>query len=374
MDCDVVIIGAGPAGCELARELSAQHISTVLVERSASFDRNNFSSAGAPLEILEEFNLPDNVVASRWNTLTLNSSHEQRTLVSDTTLGVVFDFAKLKEFLSREAVRQGCVFLQGYRFVALQGRSVILERQNERIIVAAKVIVDATGPARAILGAQPKGMELGLGVEYLIETEKPIPKDALQFFLGTKWMPKGYAWIFPMGGNRYKIGAGYRKSANDPTTLPIPEYIERIITEYLQLSTYHTLDKHGGTLRYSRTRDDQYQKDNIIAIGDTVSTVNPLGGEGIRHAMRSARIASRHVKNRLANPKYRFAAYEREMRHYQRLRYYVSEKLSRFVYTQFSDQSYDKLVRLLGRTSAKDAVDMLFFYKFHKCFKLLWNR
>ena len=42
----------------------------------------------------------------------------------------------------------------------------------------------------------------GTGIEYLIEVEPEIYNKYsgdLILFVGDKWMPKGYSWIFPNG-------------------------------------------------------------------------------------------------------------------------------------------------------------------------------
>jgi flavin-dependent dehydrogenase len=59
---DVVVIGGGPSGGQVARNLSKKGHKVLLVERFPSFLDNNFSSAGMTLEPLKEFNLPDKVI------------------------------------------------------------------------------------------------------------------------------------------------------------------------------------------------------------------------------------------------------------------------------------------------------------------------
>ncbi len=51
-----------------------------------------------------------------------------------------------------------------------------------------------------------------MGIEYLIavpEVDYQKYQDNLVFFLGHKWSPKGYSWIFPMDNQQLKIGAAW---------------------------------------------------------------------------------------------------------------------------------------------------------------------
>ena len=55
--------------------------------------------------------------------------------------------------------------------------------------------------------------------------------NALTFFLGYKWMPKGYSWIFPMGNRRLKVGAGIVNLPHEfvKEMQPLKHYIQLII-------------------------------------------------------------------------------------------------------------------------------------------------
>jgi flavin-dependent dehydrogenase len=124
------------------------------------------------------------------------------------------------------------------------------------IKVSTKVLVDATGFARAIMyekeNDKPDFLS-GTGIEYLIEVEPEVYNKYsgdLIFFLGDKWMPKGYSWIFPMEPNRLKVGAG--RIFLDPKTVrhlsPLKKYIDLLIDEYLKSKNYKIIDKHGSRI------------------------------------------------------------------------------------------------------------------------------
>lgn len=74
---DVVIIGAGPAGGQCARELSRCHFKVLLIDKAKDFAENNYSSGAAPIELLSAFDLPESIIGSYWNILRIQSTQSK---------------------------------------------------------------------------------------------------------------------------------------------------------------------------------------------------------------------------------------------------------------------------------------------------------
>jgi digeranylgeranylglycerophospholipid reductase len=383
---DVVVVGAGPAGGHCARQMAAAGHRVLLIERFKNFERNSFSSAGTPIATLSQFNLPESIVGSFWNRLVIVSSKSAGQWAAPEPMGAVLDFAKLRQFLAAEVVRQGGELWLGCRYVrhseTATGLMVTIKNNltQTEIAVQAKVLVDATGPARAITcrrGQPQPELITGTGIEYLLEVDPAAYErnaQALTFFLGHKWIPKGYSWIFPMEQYRLKVGAGI---LNQPhavvrSTQPLPYYIDLLIQDYLRPEEYKILDVHGETLRYSRELADVYTEGAVVAIGDTVSTVNFLGGEGIRHAMVSAEVAGRYIDGYLTGKRPDFAGYREEMHDIFWAKWKMSERLGMKKYIEDADHLVDRVVELLRPMTLAEIVDVLFYYRFEKMSKHVW--
>lgn len=381
---DVVVVGAGPAGGQCARLLAKSGRNVLLVEQHETFEKNDFSSAATPLETLEKFDLPQDVVGSFWQKIVIVATNCSHTWDSSKTLGAVLNFAKFRDFLAKEVESYGGEVWMGHRYIRYeqnQGKTLVelKPRGQTPIFVSTEILVDATGPARAIMYAKERDKPdffKPAGIEYLIEvTEEEYENyaNALLFFLGHKWMPKGYSWIFPMEKNRLKVGAAsYR--GNHPIinqTKSIKYYIELLIKDYMQLKHYKIIDIHGSTLQYSSGLNDIYYRDNILAIGDAVSTVNLLGGEGIRHAMDGAQIACKHIENYLSKQSLSFKQYKTEMQERFSTQWNLSEKICMKRYLIESDEQIDKGLALLIPLETEEIVDILFYYKFEKLSKSL---
>ena len=298
-DFDVVVIGAGPAGGQMGRVMAKSGYKVLLVDQQETFANNDFSSAVTLLKTLEEFNLPDEIIGSFWNRFVAITTNTKQVWDSSQNLGVILDFAKLKAFLANEVkfyggeVWLGCRYLKHSREDG-QTQVILKHRGKQTLeIVRTKVLVDATGFARSVMYDKPRNQPKLLsatGIEYLIQVDEQSYQkyaNSIFFFLGYQWMPKGYSWIFPMNHKCLKVGAGRFNLQHKyiQNTGTIQDYIQRLIDEHISPENYEIIDIHGSTIKYCQGLKDIYYQDSAIAIGDAVSTVNFLGGEGTAHRL-----------------------------------------------------------------------------------------
>jgi digeranylgeranylglycerophospholipid reductase len=377
---DVVVVGAGPAGGQMARLMAKSGYNVLLVEQHEDFSKNDFSSAVTLLSTLEQFDLPEQVVGSFWNQFVAVTTNTKQVWDSSENLGVVLDFAKLKEFLANDVKSYGGEVWMGYRYVRhVQDNGKTLVTLKQRFqgkfeTVCTKVLVDATGFARSVMyekqREQPKLLS-ATGIEYVIEVDEEAYKQyskAIFFFLGYKWMPKGYSWIFPMDKSRLKVGAGRFNSEHKRIkyTESLQHYIQLLIDRHIIPQEYRIIDIHGSTIKYSQGLKDIYYKNNAIAVGDAVSTVNFLGGEGIRHGMHTAELAATHIKRYLENQISDFRDYQVQMRRYFLPTWDISAKAGINKYLIESDKRIDEAFTYLGFLKTEEIIDVLFHYKLGK--------
>lgn len=379
---DVAIIGAGPAGGVCARELSSAGRKVLLVERAKDFAANDFSSGGSTPESLSTFDLPESLVGAFCRQIRIASSDDQHLWQSHKTIAIVFNFQKLRTFLSDETIKNGGELKLGCSYQSHEEKEgvtvVALKKVGTRIIdyVETTVLVDATGSDRKVLAVGPPADQqaiVGRGIEYLVEVPEAVYRrhaDCLSFFIGQKWMPQGYAWIFPMEQNRLKVGVG--RNYPDEQVVPYEKafrvYLDHLISEALRTDEMTLLDQHGKTLSYTSFQRDLYWGKNVVAIGDAVSTVNPLTFEGIRHAMMSGRIAAQHINTGLDN-QLSFQYYKSEMRRLSGFKWIISEQLTRKIYREADDHKVNLMVAALKSFSLEDLLDLVFYYRLKSALK-----
>lgn len=378
---DVIVVGGGPAGGECARELSKKGHSVLMVEQSKSFKDNNFSSAGMTLDPLDKFNIPETTVGSYWKNMVIQCSKKGYKWKGDKAKGVVLDFGRLRQFLADDCITNNGGVLMGHKYFKkeVEKDCVVAFFKNletlETVKIKAKLLVDATGPLRKVIYDDKNEIpefEVASGIEYLIEVEQDIYnkcKESLIFFLGDKWAPSGYSWIFPMENNILKVGSGklHEQNVNMKNQALTKEMILKIIDDYLEADTYKVIDIHGGTLKYSQGLKDVFYQNKVVAIGDAVSTVNPLGGEGIQYAMENGALAAKYISQYLTSGKENFKKYRSKWRRKYFFKWYLCEASTRRMYNKYDDEKIEKRVQYYHQNANIDGlINVLFNFNFNK--------
>lgn len=370
---DVIVIGAGPAGGKCAFELSKKGIKVLLVEKFKTFEENDFSSAGMLVETLSDFSLPKELVGAYWSNFVVQTSTKTYTWDGKTPHGIVLNFAKLKKYFADECQKHGGTVLMGHRYESKEiltdsARVILTDVANRaKVSFEAKLLIDATGPARKVMyektETQPK-MLVGTGIEYQVRVSDEVYnryKDDLTFFLGQKWADMGYSWIFPMNDNMLKIGSGRVVPNSKHERRDLKAITEEILDNYIGAKDYELIDMHGGSLRYSQGQKDIFYRNRVLGIGDTVSTVNPLGGEGIRYAIESAEMAAPYIEQFVRTNKNKFRRYKSKWKRKYYFKWVVCEILCLRIYRTYTDEKIDHRLSQYHRISTIEDVKENFF-------------
>ena len=404
------MVGAGPAGGELARLLAQAGVDVVLVDRLNDLGHAAFSSAALPLSALDRFGLPEQVVAARWRGWQLvgpgafggEEGTQARQWMAGQPIGVVLDFGALRRWLASQAQGWGAELQLGWRAVdcgpqtsvssPLTGSkmaTILKDSDGQQRTITSDWVVDASGERRALLGERVSRRDplvTGVGVEWLLqlpEERAPIWSDRLSFFLGSSWVQQGYGWIFPMAHNQVKVGV-CRVSDPSRTQPPLTAELTNLL-KAAQLQSATVLDRHGGRIRSSVRRREPHQRGRLIGLGDVVSTANLLGGEGIRHALTSSRVLAPLLQEALQRPSQAnrvLATYPRQLRQALGWRWSLSGRLARRTWLGLAsakaDQRLERLLNGLQTKRAEDLSALLFDYRFEryglKALPYLWAR
>ncbi|RNJ25495.1 NAD(P)/FAD-dependent oxidoreductase [Halosegnis longus] len=291
---DVVVAGGGPAGLQFARELGARTDYRVcLLEANPSLADNDKSTGGTFEQVIDGFDVDESVVMGSSPSVVFEGPTARERLAIPN---YVLDFPAFLEWLGEEAASDGVDVRTGARVtgpVVEDGRVVGVETREET--VRATLVVDATGETGALtteLGMWNRNAgQRGIGKEF--EVSGTFDSDAMVFRFDHEVAPGGYAWVFP-GDDRFKVGVCwvndfYERHAPDDRS--IDDYLRSWLDRDDRWRADEIHATHAGAV-VSDNSINQRATDGLVAVGDAVSSINPLFGEGIRPGMESARMAA----------------------------------------------------------------------------------
>jgi len=370
MKVDVAIVGAGPAGSWLARELAREDVSVVLFDRSIKPGEPNFSSAGSPISTADLFDLPRDAIAATWDRLLISSATVEKQWEFPEPVGHVYDFRKLKQLLIEEARSVGAHVRLGVTVKGIErtdfGSRIYSSSQKEECI--ARIVVDASGPAGVIasqVGLRKKKLSSpSPGMEMICEcvSLSDEHKRTLAVYFGSNCAPHGYAWVFPMGGTQLKIGV----CVYQPDKQKLPD-LGALLREFKKnlswLPSHETMETHGGFL-YATGGIKNHVQGNILVIGDAADQVHPLYGEGIRHVLQSAQFARGVIVQSVRqNDLTKLLTYNKLWKSYVGWKWRMSGHLSRLLYPRLSDRGNDRITKLISTLSPQEIFDVAFGYR-----------
>ena len=313
---DVVVAGGGPAGLQFARELGARtDYAVCLLEANPSLTDNDKSTGGTFEQVIDGFDVDESVVMGDSEHVVFEGPTARERLA---IRNYVLDFPAFLDWLGEEAASDGVEIRTGERVtgpIVEDGAVVGVETTDER--VRGRLTVDATGETGVLttelgMWSRERGQR-GIGKEF--EVSGTFDSDAMVFRFDHEVAPGGYAWVFP-GDDRFKVGVCWVNDFYDRHA-PDDRSIDAYLRSWLDRDDRWRVDEihatHAGAV-VSDNSINQRATDGLVAVGDAVSSINPLFGEGIRPGMESARMAADVAVDALDAgdcSRDRLAAYER---------------------------------------------------------------
>ncbi|MEF8773713.1 MAG: NAD(P)/FAD-dependent oxidoreductase [Halobacteriales archaeon] len=371
-DYDVVVAGGGPAGLQFARSLAGRTDRSVAVlEANAALADNDKSTGGTFQQVIDGFDVPDRVVMSENPGVVFEGPDERSRLAIPN---YVLDFPAFLEFLGADATDRGAEIHTGSRVVdpvvedgAVAGVTARVDGSVEQY--RGDVVVDATGPAGTLTTTldmwDRAAAQRGIGKEF--EVDGRFDGDAMVFRFDHAFAPGGYAWTFPGGDGTFKIGVcwvnDFYERHRPPDGGPIDDYVRDWIDADDRWRVDSIRAVHAGEAVVDNSLNRRAD-DGIVAVGDAVSSINPLFGEGIRPGMESAAMAADVVADALAAgdvSRERLVVYERAWNRRKGPKWKLQRMVGELLYDFDADQQ-NEFVERAGRLSGEQ-VDRLQRYE-----------
>lgn len=315
MQHDLIIIGAGPAGCSAALEALSRNLSVILLERRA-LPRHKTCGGGVPIAaaaLLPEVDIEQACEARlRFMRHTFRFGSPYCWPVSadpeDASLDVLsVTRSRFDLLLAEAAAARGADLRTEARAVALEegaeGVSVTVSHSGGQDRLAARYAIcadGAVGPSSRWAGRTSRASAIAMEVEVPIDWRSApelLSRDTMHLEFGS--VPNGYAWAFPKA-DCVNVGAGFfAPGANAHGSAAVARLRQVIAETCRHLGLPHdpaaaTFHSHPIPL-WQADAPLVSRGSRILHAGDAATLVNPLFGDGILHALRSGRMAAAAV-------------------------------------------------------------------------------
>jgi geranylgeranyl reductase family protein len=301
--CDILVVGAGPAGSCAAISGARQGVRTVLIDSKVRIGEQPHCGEFVPIQLCAEFDLirlpvvqAVRIMETRVRTAETNGPNDQHphrnikratSAAESLSAGFLIDRVKFDRDLAREAAASGAMVVCGARLVGVEGSTWIIRHRGREAAIKAGLTVAADGAASRV-GAV-KGLPRSSFVKG-IQVEAPLakPLDRTLIFLDRDFVG-GYGWFFPKGSVA-NVGLGVISDANIHPGALLDRLVEDLCAEGLLKPGI--LARSGGLIPVSGLRKNLVL-DNVIFCGDAAGLTHPISGAGIPQAVFSGTLAGK---------------------------------------------------------------------------------
>lgn len=298
MSCDVVVVGAGPAGLMAARTLAAEGHAVSVLEEHPAIGYPVHCTGLLGVDAFDELTLPRGSIRAILQSARFNGPDGSSvTIESDRIRAAVIDRGEFDAALAAEASSAGAVIRPGARASAIDVTpdvvSVTVDEPGQRYVVRARACVLACGASYRF------NRKLGLGVPaHLVQTaQTEVPfhgEPQVDVYIGREVAPHGFGWVVPFSRNAVpwaRIGLMCSVRAQP--------HFESFVRRVWRAGAFDAPLPRPYLKPLPLAPISRTYADRVLAVGDAAGIVKPTTGGGIYFGLLSGAVAGDVLLNAL---------------------------------------------------------------------------
>jgi len=315
---DVVVVGAGTAGCLTAKTIAEAGFEVCLMDRKKeqsigdkvcgdAIGKHHFDTLGLEHPAGEE--LERRIIGVKVYSPDMKNSVDVK---GEGLHGFIVNRRLFGQRLLNRAIEAGATFQESTQAVEpiIKNNFVngVLARNTEtgdKVSVLGQVVVDASGfsavlekklPHEIGVDSDSRKEDVVICYREIREVKKQIvDPNYCEIYLNQKFAPGGYSWIFPEGGMKINVGLGVSMSQGFPN--PRNQLYGNVLSMPL-FKDSKVLSGGGGHVP-TRRPINCMAGNGILIVGDAACQVNPIHGGGMGPSMMGGTIAGETIINAL---------------------------------------------------------------------------
>lgn len=328
---DVIIVGAGPAGCSAALELKGSGLKVALLEKYR-FPRDKVCGDFIAAIGIRELRKIDEIVADRVEAFPIKARNRKTHLFIGGQSPMEFNWVLNSYTIPRihfdnllfESVREQKdleIFQDTYpKKISTVDDITTIECQNGQSFKG-RIIIGADG-AHSVVAKQMAGVRIdkehyGGTVRAYFENVENIQEAVNEVYVDKDIFP-GYFWLFPISDTEANIGLGMHSTHITKNRVDLKKafyrFIEKNKTLHSKLANATMISKLEGFGLPFLSRRLPVSGENYMLCGDAACLIDPSNGEGIAYAIWSGGLAARKaIENLKGFNQNAFDAYATEL-------------------------------------------------------------
>jgi digeranylgeranylglycerophospholipid reductase len=295
--CDIAIVGGGPAGLSAAYSAAKAGARVILLEKDEAIAHSVRTSGASWIPELEKLGITGEYYNPVQNYRFVSPCNDVQ-ISGKIPKSCVLDVRRMFQHLAFLAASAGANIM-------LKSNVINVIKEDDRLAgvkastpkgdltVRSTIVIDASGFSASVarkLGAAGEWKRYGVGAEYECYCDH-VDSSTWVLMVGQRYSDAGYAWIFPLSKNRVRIGIGVgRPESNAEPLEKLQDMMEKRPKPIGALGKIQPVELHYGFIPNEGVRKTSVA-DGLIMVGDSAGQSNPLVLEGIRYAIEFGRLA-----------------------------------------------------------------------------------
>ncbi|MGO9569965.1 MAG: geranylgeranyl reductase family protein [Desulfomonilaceae bacterium] len=316
--CDILVVGAGPAGSMAAAAAAREGAKTVLIDAKVRIGEQPHCGEFVPERLFSETAIKRTAIIQRVDYIETRVTTKAKAVARDAipsrrgvgtqiatqeasgsvenseykrsqmlSPGFLIDRVRFDRDLAREAASQGVTVFCSARLLRAKDAGWVVKHGGEQKIFLPGLTIAADGACSTVAAAlamKPPKVLRGLQVE--VPLVGPLNKTLV--FLDRNFVG-GYGWLFPKG-KAANVGIGAIPGKQIRMGKMLDQFMETLCRE--GLIRRGILARSGGLIPVSGIRE-RLVLDKVVFCGDAAGLTHPITGAGIPQAIFSGELAGR---------------------------------------------------------------------------------
>ncbi len=317
----MLVVGAGPAGSMAARAAAEGGSDVIIIEEhpvsgTPVHCAEGLSAGGILDGGLEPVEPYVSQRISKARIVAPNGNYVE--LTSENWTGYTLNRVAFDKALADNSERAGARMMTRTRATGVirdGGRVVGVKAVSggEPVEFMAKVVIGADGHSSVVrrsAGLERYFRDYATCAQYQLGGLDLDDPTVNEFYMGAKYAPGGYAWVFPKSRSVANVGLGVRKTH----TRPAVEYLKDFVAGDPRFRDTEVLLRNGGICPVSGTLD-RIVADGLMLVGDAAGQLIPMTGAGVHSGIEAGKMAGRVAAEAVVEgdvSERRLSAYRRE--------------------------------------------------------------